>query len=611
MIVDKLIKVKINKKNINHYIKFYPDVKLKDIIDIDIEKHLLKGSNQKINVKCDICEISRLINFQSYNRNINSCPEYTIYTCDKCSHVKIKEYNKKKYGVDYYSQTDEYAERFKNTMLDKYGVEYALQSDELKQKQKNNNLLKYNVENVFQNECIKNRIKESNKLKYGYEYIQSIPDIREKMKDTLIRKYGLNYPLERNSIFREIAKNTMIKKYGVDIYSKSDDFLDKVVKTNLKKYGVEWVMQNNSFKDKSKLKLNEKYGVDNIAKYEKHRLKFKISSDSNYIKYMGDSISLFKCDKGHNFEIHFSIYNNRKRDKINLCTICYPVNDTSSIKEKELQQFISDNYSGIIVNGYRDKFEIDVYMPELKIGFEFNGIWWHSEFYKDKKYHFDKTIFFKNNGIEIIHIWEDDWINKCDLIKSMILNKIKRNNFKIGSRKCEISIISNKQCKDFLNLNHIQGWCISKYRYALIYNNEIVSVMTFGKLRKNLGQDNVKGSYELLRFCNKKYTSVNGSASKLLKYFINQISPENIISYSKNDYSSGMIYEILGFKNLGYTDLNYYWVVNNLRENRFKWRKDILVKMGGDINMSESQIMLSNGYYRIYDSGNTKWNLKL
>jgi len=80
MIVDKLIKVKINKKNINHYIKFYPDVKLKDIIDIDIEKHLLKGSNQKINVKCDICEISRLINFQSYNRNINSCPEYTIYS---------------------------------------------------------------------------------------------------------------------------------------------------------------------------------------------------------------------------------------------------------------------------------------------------------------------------------------------------------------------------------------------------------------------------------------------------------------------------------------------------------------------------------------------------
>ena len=51
MIVDKKIEVKITKKNIFHYIQFFPDIKLKDIIEVDIENHLMKGSNKKINVK--------------------------------------------------------------------------------------------------------------------------------------------------------------------------------------------------------------------------------------------------------------------------------------------------------------------------------------------------------------------------------------------------------------------------------------------------------------------------------------------------------------------------------------------------------------------------------
>jgi len=63
-------------------------------------------------------------------------------------------------------------------------------------------------------------------------------------------------------------------------------------------------------------------------------------------------------------------------------------------------------------------------IPQLKIGFEFNDIYWHSELYKDKNYHINKTSFFEERGIRIIHIWEDDWDNKKEILKSQIKNWI-------------------------------------------------------------------------------------------------------------------------------------------------------------------------------------------
>ena len=92
--------------------------------------------------------------------------------------------------------------------------------------------------------------------------------------------------------------------------------------------------------------------------------------------------------------------------------------------------------------------------------------------------------------------------------------------------------------KDFLNSNHLQGNCISKYRYGLYYNDELVSLMTFGKMRKNLNGKKEEGVYELLRFCNKLNTTVVGGASKLLKHFIKTVNPKRIVSYTYKGWSN-------------------------------------------------------------------------
>jgi hypothetical protein len=91
--------------------------------------------------------------------------------------------------------------------------------------------------------------------------------------------------------------------------------------------------------------------------------------------------------KNHTFSIKTDDYYGRIKSDNKLCTICYPISENSSMKENMFLKFIKSVYVGDIIRGYRDgRLEIDIYLPELKLGFEFNGIWWHSDKYKDKWY---------------------------------------------------------------------------------------------------------------------------------------------------------------------------------------------------------------------------------
>ena len=252
--------------------------------------------------------------------------------------------------------------------------------------------------------------------------------------------------------------------------------------------------------------------------------------------------------------------------------------------------------------------ELDIYIPELKMAIEYNGLYWHSyKFRKDKNYHLNKTLQTEKEEIKLIHIFEDEWIYKKEIVKSRLLNLIGKTPNKIYARKCKIREISYKEGSKFLETNHIQGNVVSKYRIGLFYNNELVSLMTFGGLRKNLGSTSEEGKYELLRFCNKLNTSVVGGASKLLSYFEKTYKPKEIISYADRRWSSGNLYKQLKFKFVSNSSPNYFYVNNNKRENRFKYRKSELVKQGFDKNKTEKQIMEEQGFHRIYDCGNMKF----
>jgi hypothetical protein len=547
MILNNFIEIKITKKNIDHFINFYKNIKLKDIIKVKPEQ-LQNNSNSRIDVKCEICGIERNIKYQAYYKNINSCEDYPIYTCDKCSHVKIKSYNRKKWGVDYFSQTSDYTDKFKKTMKEKWGVEYAQQSDIIREKTKKTNLEKFGVENpFFDNDMIRSKFKE----KWGVDHPSKLKEINDKIKSTK----------EKN--------NTSLS---------SPEVRKKIKETNNLRYGAN-TNQSNILRNNN------------------------ITNDSNHIKYINEGVSEFRCDlnKNHIFYINSSNYHNRKRSKLPLCTICNPIGDSQSIKEKELFEFIKSIYNNEIIQSYRDGLEIDIYLPDLKIGFEFNGLYWHSEEWKDKWYHINKTNYFKERGIRIIHIWEDDWDNKTEIIKSQIKNWLGLTESKIFARKCYVKeIVDSKISTKFLEENHIQGKVNSNLKLGLYYGKELMSVMTFDHYE---GRNKMEsGGWNINRFCNKINHSVVGGASKLFNYFIKNYHVSRVISYSDSDWSSGDLYQNLGFNKINEGNPDYKYIFEDVRVHKSRFRKSRL-----NSNLTESEYMKKSHIFKIWDCGKIKW----
>jgi hypothetical protein len=530
----------------------------------------------------------------------------------------VKITNNKKYGVDHPLQSLDFVEKNKKYFMEKFGVDNPSKLPEIREKANITIKEKYGVDHIMFSDEIKEKNKKYFMEKFGVDNPSKLPEIREKARFTNNLRYGVDHALQ-NQIFLEKLKTTNNLRYGFYYASQSPLFKEKTKLTNNLLYGVDYISQNLNIKEKVKLTNVLKYGHDSYSKTDEFKKRFK---DLTFIKnstIVNNSIyNLVKSEEyeytiecnvcNKYFKIQRQLYKDRIKNGVEVCLNCNPIVNGVSVDEKKVFSFIKENYNGVIIENYRyEKKEIDVYLPDLKIGFEYNGLYWHSELNKSKSYHYDKYEFFKEKEISVINIWEDDWIYKQDIVKSMILNKLGKSN-RIFARKTVVRIVEdNKNIREFLENNHIQGFIGSKIKIGLYYNNELVSLMTLGSLRKPLGQTSKDGSYELLRFCNKLNTTVVGGSSKLLNYFLNNYDVKEIISYSLNSYSSGDLYKKLGFDLISETKSNYFWVKNTIRYHRFNFRKDKLVKEGYDSSLTEVEIMHNRGYFRVFDSGSKKW----
>ncbi len=178
-------------------------------------------------------------------------------------------------------------------------------------------------ENIFENnEYIKQKFND----KYGVSHPSKVPDIYIKIENSNIKTTGYKSALSSPEI-REKIKQTNLEKYGENTPTQSSTIYNKIKQTNLEKYGYITPLQNDNIKEISKKTLKEKYNSDNIMKSEIIRKNFLIGKDNNYIKYLENSVSIFKCDCGldHEFEINIDNFHSRRKYNISLCTICNPI----------------------------------------------------------------------------------------------------------------------------------------------------------------------------------------------------------------------------------------------------------------------------------------------
>ena len=438
--------------------------------------------------------------------------------------------------------------------------------------------------------------KEQNSMKkWGTKSPGESEEIKEKTKKTNQRKYGGYSPMCCKKV-REKSKQSYLRNWGVEHPSKNKELLDKRVnsfkkniaqykesyrKTSMERYGTEHPWSNKEIHDKTVIKgiatkrASLKRKVENWlnGNYELLNIDYEIREIKIYCKV---------CQS--EFEISRYLLYLRNREKTLICTNCNKVNVGCSGSEIELRRFIKNNYIGDIFFNQTiiPPHELDIYLPDLKLAFEFNGLYWHSEDKRGKDYHMMKTDECEKNGILLIHIWEDDWVSKNEIIKSLILNKLNKPKFKIKASDLEvININYNKIIRNFLNENHIFGYTKSSIKLGLLNNGSLVSLMTF----KNRGG----GIYELKRFCDILNHDIPYSFSKLLNHFINKFKPREIISFSDNSISNGSIYLNNGFKSVNKTKPNYKWVISKIRTCKTELTK-------GD-----------KSAFKIWDCGMKKW----
>ena len=462
--------------------------------------------------------------------------------------------------------------------------------------------------------------------KYGVKRPAQDPEIKAKMDKTLMKNHGVKNandlktkPSKPNI---EKAKKTNLERYGVEHPLQNKEIRKKVAKTNLKKYGNVCSLQNEEVQREMRRKHFEEYVVEYPSQRPEVKEKIRQSRlENTYRKLLrsnrlkGRVIPLFKLEdfKGVNREYEFKCTKCGNVFKDNLidggvprCLVCYPLHQQSrNPMEDEIVDFIKSIVPDeVITTNDREVLlgkELDIYLPNRNLAIEFNELYFHSELMgRGKYYHLSKTVHCEERNIHLLHIFEDEWLDKRDIVESIIASRLGVYERKLNARDLVVSF--DEDTKEFFEENHLQGNAPSSIKVSLLEGNEIVAAISLMKPRYNKEAD-----YELIRFAVKKGYNIRGGFSKLLSHFRRKY-PGSIITFSERRLFDGNVYRVNGFEDLGVTPPGYWYSKGKTREDRMKYQKHRI--KDADPNLTEYQNMQLKGYYRIWNCGNWKFKIK-
>ena len=447
----------------------------------------------------------------------------------------------------------------------------------------------------------------------------------------------------------EVNKELFGNKYEIVYFSGKKSVKDKI-KIICPKHGEFEQYITNFVRGHQCIKCAAEYKADVQKKYQsieelerkvlknilKHEYKKKFDIDLNKTNFplsVFDTVYVNCYEHGavqvKTFSIENGIY----------CPIC--------VSSKLESDFIRALREEIGYNGYIKKlrkipgtnYEIDVFVPELSLGFELHGIYFHSiglgdysepESFKLKKWkHYKKASAAAQNDIRLIQIFEHEWINNSkrkiwlSIIKNALYLLPKEN--KIHARKLNLRIRTDitSEIIEFFNNNHLDGYIPGSYyvtledNYGEIYSGLIIGKHRFRKKNKEIDENVL----EIFRFATKIDYSVRGAFSKMLfnflKYIENKVKHIFLISYidrrinnlGKNNY---LIKN--GFKFIKTTTQpNYYYFReddrNNLDKLKLYHRQEFMKYKLKEIlpnynpKLTEMENMILNNYRIIFDAG--------
>lgn len=603
-----------------------------------------KESRTTCSKKC-ACVLRKQTNLEKYGGVAPSCSSDVI---NKMRATNIKRYGvaspmelaqfKEKskqtclsrYGVEHFNQTEEgrkalskrwedqeYAQRVKSAIaqgtLDKHGVSCIFESDELREKWTEEYYQRTGYHHPSQNPEIQQRIRNTLQAHYGVSAPLQSDKIKQKMIDTNIEKYGTISSMQNREV-RQKAAQTCLERYGARTYIQSEEGKSRIAATMLEKYGVRYYSQSTSFTEHL---MKDPSRIEYFKQFDENPKEFILSkfghtpSLQEVADYIGTGTEAVST----------------RLDKHNCREL---VKYVFSYMEDDVYQVLKDIAPDIEIMRNTKKiitpYEIDIYIPEFKLGVECNptsthnssiNTWSNASPALSKRYHQNKTNMCDEQSVQLFHIFGYEWITRRDIIISMLTNLLRRNSRTIYARNTVVKEVSGHISAEFLDDNHRQGNTFSHIRLGLYTKdtNELVSLMTFGKMRATIGtsSEDLTDCYELVRFCSIRNTTVVGAASKLFSYFCKHCSPKRIRSFSDRAHTSGRLYEQLGFMEIRRSDPGYVWVnlyndkayhrVNAQKHNLKKFLNDDSI----DLSQTEAEIMIAHNFVQVFDSGTITW----
>lgn len=502
--------------------------------------------------------------------------------------------NKEKYGGKHFFETEEFFKKSKDTKKEKYGDENYVNFEKAYLTKQE----KYGDGNY--NNSLKN--KNTKKEKYGDDGYNN----REKAKQTNLNKYGVDVPL-RLSEFQIKQQNSNLSKIGYKFPIQNPKIKEKIRNKNINKWGFENPSQHEDVKSKIKSSILSNFSESNFLRLIKST-SLELLDEYRGIRYKKKDGGIeyynyhFRCQKCSN-EFFGTFSNNR----VPICRICYPIHKNNKIHQ-ELVCFFQNNEINFFENirNVIKPYELDFYFPEQKLAIELNGNYYHSELGggKDKNYHLNKSKQSYKLGIKLIHIFEDEWIFKRQIVESMLLNVFGKTQRKIQARKCRVEEVDNKKAFEFLEQNHIQGGVNSQKAFGLYCGQELVSIICFDQ--------KVHDKWELKRFCSILNTNVLGGFSKLFKHFLNQHQCVTVKTFADCRWSgldpNTTVYSKNGFTFVGNVKPRYFYIRRSdylKRYHRFSFNKKRLLKLSNEKDHSLNEWSLAQGlnFDRIWDCG--------
>ncbi len=509
-------------------------------------------------------------------------------------------------------------------------------------KRKATNLKRYGHETAMCSDSIKSKWQKEHEEKHGVIWGTQREDSIEKRKQTLLNEYGVDNASRIPGVSEKISQNRWKNKSEEELKIIIDKMQD--LSPGSKKNHSDGIKLNR-WKNKSEEELKEiqnktkdtwinNFGYDNPNKRPEAKILLKKQKIELFLKYrldfmlnylnlelLSDRNNWINANTRYDFKCKIcqTIFNQYYADiaygRLS-CPGCTPTGSSKAEQEIinyiEKELFISRDDLRFNSKQIIPPYELDIYIPSKNIALEYNGLYWHREGNHNfnKNYHLNKTNLCKEKGIRLIHIFEDEWIFKRDIVKKIIKKILKIKETKlIHARQCEIKEINSKIKNEFLEKFHLQSYGMpSKINLGAFYNNKLISVMTFSSGNLIKGIKPTDGVFELNRFSSDYNYHIPGIASKLLSYFKKNYTWEKIYTYADKRWSEGNLYFKLGFEYIGDTLPTESYIYGLKRVHKFSLRKLDQIKNLESTN-PEWKIRLNQGYYRIWDCGHKKFQL--